>query len=119
MLTFPALSSGAIAQYPLAVSLDSDVRVIHFVDGSGQRYTNRAKLLRRWRIELAVLNEAEIEALENFFVALGGAYGSFVFPDPISGSLVPNCILEIAEMTSNYEGVDSTSTSVYIRETNG
>jgi hypothetical protein len=119
MVTFPTLTTGAIAQYPLTLSLDADVQVIQFVDGSGQRFTNQAKLLRRWRIEMNALDEAEIQALEAFFVELGGAYGNFAFPDPITGSLVPNCMLETAEMTSKYEGVDCSSTSIYIRETNG
>src|SRR3954453_9600148 len=112
MLSFPSLRSGATAQYPLGLTEDAAVQVIRFLDGTDQRFQSRGKLLRRWKIDLTALTEDEIGAVEAFFNALGGAYMKFSFSDPVSGDLIPNCILYTEELLFKYMVVDCPSTSL-------
>ncbi len=119
MATFPLLSSGAVAQYPTAVSNGQATRAIRFLDGSDQRYLTQGRSYRQWRIRLDLLNETEIWQLETFFSAQQGDFATFVFPDPISGTYVPNCRFAVAGFVSVYVGVDVSSASLMVMETNG
>lgn len=119
MATFPLLSSGAVAQYPLASTQGQAVQVIRFLDGSDQRYLTQGAVLRQWQIRLDLLNDAEIAQLEGFFVEQSGDYSPFVFPDPISGSNIPNCRIAAPGLMSAYVGVNAASTSFLVIETNG
>jgi hypothetical protein len=119
MLTFPLLNSGAVAQYPLPLTLQGSAQVISFIDGVDQRFIRQAKLLRAWEIQLSVLNDSEIQQVESFFLALDGQYETFSFPDPYSNSAVLNCRLGAPDLVSTYSGVDINSTSVWVVETNG
>lgn len=117
--TFPLLSSGAVAQYPMAVVTGQNVQAIRFLDGSDQRYLQQGRQFRSWQIKLNLLNEAEIASLEAFFVAQQGDYLAFSFPDPFSGAMVPNCRLGAPGMESTYVGVDTGEASLWVIETNG
>ncbi len=119
MATFPLLSSGSVAQYPTFVSNGQATQVIRFLDGSDQRYLTEGRSYRQWKIRLDLLTEAEIAQLEKFFSAQQGDFSMFVFPDPISGTDVPNCRLASAGFTSVYVGVDVSSGSLVVMETNG
>jgi len=114
---FPLLSSGAVTQYPLTVASGQVARVIRFLDGSDQRYLMQGKSLRRWQIRLDLLNEREIQQIEAFFVDVQGDYASFNFPDPLSGTYVPNCQLAAPSLVSEYVGVDNNATSFWVIET--
>lgn len=119
MPTFPSLSTGAVAQYPLPVSYTSPVQVIRFIDGTDQRYLARGKTLRSWHVQLAFITEDEIHQLEDFFESLGGQYSLFSFPDPYSGQIVPNCVLGESALTTDYLAVNLSSSSLWVVETNG
>jgi hypothetical protein len=119
MPTFPLLSSGAVTQYPAVVASGQGVQVIRFLDGSDQRYLTQGKMLRRWQIRLDLLDETEIAQIETFFMAQQGDFSTFVFSDPISGSLVPNCRLAAPGLVSAYVGVDVSAVSLVVVETNG
>lgn len=119
MTTFPTLNTGAIAQFPLALSAGQGAQVIRFLDGTDQRYLTQARMLRSWRIQLNLLNEDEIHQLETFFALQEGDYSVFTFPDPYSGSAVPNCRFTMAGLVTDYSGIDSASTEFSIIETNG
>ncbi len=119
MNTFPLLSTGAVTQYPLGIATGQSSQVIRFLDGTDQRFRMQGRMLRRWQIRLDLLNEDEIQALEAFFNSQLGAYSVFVFPDPYSGAGVPNCVFGADAFLSNYEGVDASSTSFWVVETNG
>lgn len=119
MALFPSLSTGAVTQYPTAFSTGQAVEVVRFLDGSDQRYLTQGRTFRQWQIRLDLLNDTEIAELEAFFIAQQGDYSTFVFPDPISGSGVPNCRLAAPGLASAYVGVDASSTSFYVIETNG
>lgn len=119
MATFPALQSGAISQYPLPMAQGQQTQVIRFLDGSDQRYLLQGRTFRRWEIKLTLLTDTEISGLENFFIEQQGSYGIFDFPDPISGSDVPNCRFGNPSLSSVYEGLNMNSTSLWVIETNG
>jgi|JI10StandDraft_1071094.scaffolds.fasta_scaffold1737789_2 hypothetical protein len=94
MATFPKLKTGAATQYPATASLEGSTQVTRFVDGRQQRFLKRAELVRRWELELSLLDEAEIRMLESFFAGQKGAAGTFEFEDPHSGVVYANCRFE-------------------------
>ncbi len=119
MNTFPSLRSGAVTQYPLGIVTGQSSQVIRFIDGTDQRFRVQGRMLRRWQIHLDLLRDNEIQALEAFFNSQLGAYSTFVFPDPYTGTEVPNCIFGADAFLSDYQGVDTSSTSFWVVETNG
>ncbi len=119
MLTFPALSTGAVAQYPLPLSYTLPAEIIRFVDGTDQRFLSRGNVFRSWHVQLSFVNEDEIRQIETFFEALGGQYAPFSFPDPYSGQVVPNCLFGESALVTDYVATDLTSSSFWVMETNG
>lgn len=119
MNTFPTITSEAVTQYPAAVQYSQSVQVIEYLDGADQRYLLQPKMLRLWRINLAQLNEAEVQRIEAFFAGQQGTYSSFLFPDPFTGTLVNNCRLAAPTLLTNYVDVDNASTFCWVLETNG
>jgi hypothetical protein len=119
MANFPVLSSGAVMQYPASTVSGQGAQLIRFIDGSDQRYLMQGSALRQWQIRLDLLNEAEMQQLEAFFVSQTGDYSPFVFPDPFSGSMVANCRFAAPGFLTEYVGVDAGSTSFWVIETNG
>jgi hypothetical protein len=118
MATFPQLSTGAVTQYSAPFAISQTVQVIRFLDGSDQRCLLQGKGLRRWLIHLELLNETEIQQIESFFKTQQGDDTSFTFPDPFSGTNIPNCKLEAPTLISDYLGPDVNSTSFWVIETN-
>ena len=118
MNTFPNIASNAVTQYPAVLQSSQAVRVLEFLDGSDQRYLVQSRALRLWRINLSQLNEDETQAIESFFANQQGQYSPFVFPDPFSGTNVPNCRFAAPELVTTYADVDNASTSCWVIETN-
>jgi hypothetical protein len=119
MTSFPILSSGAISQYPTECYTGRSVGVIRFVDGSDQRFLRTARPLRRWRIDLTLLNDSEIAALEHFFVVQKGMFSLFTFTDPASQHSIANCRIAESQMMSEYALHNGNSTFLWIIESNG
>lgn len=94
MASFPALKTGAVAQYGSDRETRFSTRVHEFIDGSEQRFPQFGAPLRRWVIRLDLLDEAELGRLQRFFEEQGGAAGSFEFTDPWTGLLHPDCSFE-------------------------
>jgi hypothetical protein len=69
-------------------------QTLTFVDGTQQRYRDGAGALLRWEVRLADLDEGELAAVEEFFAANQGAFGSFAFTDPQDGRVYDDCSLE-------------------------
>lgn len=118
MASFPLLSSGAVTQYPAPLATSQSSQVIRFLDGTDQRYLTQGRTFRQWQIKLNLLNENEIQQIEAFFAAQLGDYSPFAFPDPFSGTSVPNCRIAIPGLVTDYLGVDVSSTSFWIVESN-
>jgi len=94
MLRFPRLKSGAIAQYPLWKEIGYATWVGRFVDGSEQRYRLWGSPLRRWVVELDLLDEQELEELERFYEHVQRTGEAFEFTDPFDGQAYANCVFE-------------------------
>jgi len=93
MASFPTLKTGAVMQYPAKRTLKFNTNVIRFLDGTEQRYREEPSVLHQWTIQLDLLDEAELAALDQFFVSSQGQFGSFSFTDPWDGTVYPNCSL--------------------------
>lgn len=119
MATFPTLSTGAVSQYPAPLLTSQNVQAIRFLDGTDQRYMTQGRTYRTWEIRLDLLNEAELAQLETFFVQTAGDYASFGFPDPFTGTVVPNCRFANATLITTYSNTDAGSAVVMVMENNG
>jgi len=106
MASFPKLKTNAIAQYPVARRERFQNQTVRFVDGGEQRYRDSAGARLEWDIQLSLLDEGELAAIEEFFLANQGAFGSFSFTDPWDAQVYDNCrvsadvltLLSVAEM---------------------
>ena len=116
MATFPALKTGAVAQYPAAKSVRFSNQTMRFLDGTEQRYRNSAGPLRRWVIRLDKLDENEMAAIEGFFAANQGAFGSFHFTDPWDGVEHDDCSVESDVMIMHSISEMRGATSLVVRQ---
>ncbi len=98
MATFPKLKTEAIAQFPMSRRERFQNQTVRFVDGSEQRYRDSAGARLEWDIQLSQLDEGELAAIEEFFVAGQGAFGSFSFTDPRDGQVYDNCSLAVDDL---------------------
>jgi hypothetical protein len=116
MANFPALKTGAVAQYPSDRSRRFSTQVNRFLDGSEQRFRGFGTPLKRWQIRLELLNEAELERLKQFFIEEGGQAGTFIFTDPWDGTVHASCSFENDTMTAEYRAPGDVTASVVVRE---
>jgi hypothetical protein len=116
MNEFPRLKTGAVAQYPSQRTTRFSTGVMRFVDGSEQRYREFSGPLRRWTIQLATLDEEEMEAMEDFFLAEQGGYGTFHFVDPWDGTEYANCSLENPDAFFDFTGIHDGRTRLIVRQ---
>jgi len=117
--SFPVLSSGAVSQYPTESYRSRSVSVIRFLDGSDQRFLRTGRSLRRWRVDLSLLTDLEVSALQAFFSAQKGMFSSFTFTDPTTKKEVLNCRVANSQMIADYVSGNSNATLFWIMETNG
>jgi hypothetical protein len=82
--TFPTLSTGAAAQYPLDRRIERAAEQLEFLSLARQVYRERSR--RRWIIALELLDESEVATLREFFDQQRGRWGTFTFTDPADGS---------------------------------
>jgi len=115
-MDFPTLKTGAIAQYPMLRGNRHRSNVLRFADGSEQRFADSARGLHRWTLRLDLLDDSEAKSLDDFFVLIGGRFGTFSFRDPADGAVYPNCSLEQDTLTLLWRGEARIATSVTIRE---
>jgi phage-related protein len=119
MANFPALKTGAVAQYPSDRAQNFSTQVYRFLDGSEQRFPAYGASLRRWVIRLELLDESELTALQEFFVSEGGRAGVFSFTDPFDSTVYSNCSFDADELDLSFSGVADGRTSVLIKENRG
>jgi hypothetical protein len=115
MLTFPLLKNGQQAQYPLRRTLIQNVQTVSFLDGSEQRCATSGTL-HQWIIQLALLDEQELNALETFVEQVQGETGQFVFTDPLDGVQYNNCSLANGTLAEVFYGPARVATELIIRE---
>lgn len=103
MNEFPKLKTGAIAQYPLERQILCQTWIGRFVDGSEQRFREVSGPVRRWVLNLALLQEDEASTIRSFFAEMEGRHGTFSFEDPFDGTIYPNCHFEADELELEWE----------------
>jgi hypothetical protein len=113
---FPILRTGAVAQYPATNTTQFASFVVRFLDGSDQRYRHYPSALRRWTIKLDMLDETELNAIEQFFVAQEGRFGTFSFVDPWTQTTFPNCSLDQDTLDCQVQGEAQANTSLVVVE---
>ena len=116
MAIFPALKTGAYAQYPSDRTRQFATAAYRFLDGSEQRFAHYGSPLRRWTIRLNLLDEAELTALEQFYVAQGGRDGTFTFTDPFDEIVCPSCSFDGDTGLFEYAGAGRGTAIVVVRE---
>lgn len=116
MATFPALKTGAVAQYGSSRTRRFSTQVFRFLDGREQRFQDFGAPLRRWTIRLSLLDEAELGALESFFISHGGQAQTFAFPDPWDGTVYANCSFDHDQLATQYGGEARGMASVTVKE---
>ena len=115
--TFPTLKTGAITQYPATNTAQYSCVVTRFLDGSDQRYRDYSAPLRRWTIQLNMLDDAELSTLDQFFVTQQGRFETFSFVDPWTHSTIPSCALEQDSLDYELSGELRGSTNLVVVET--
>jgi hypothetical protein len=114
--SFPALSTGAVAQYPADRARQFSTVVSRFLDGSEQRFPNYGPPLLRWVIRLDLLTESELVNLETFFLSEQGQSGIFSFTDPWDGMAYTNCSFASGTMAAEFRDVGRGATQVVVKE---
>ena len=116
MATFPALRTGAVAQYPSDRQQTFSTQVYRFLDGSEQRFPAYAATVRRWVVRLDLLDEGELTGLGDFFVSQGGRAETFEFTDPFDGHLYSSCSFDADVLELTFSGEQRGKAVVVIRE---
>ena len=113
---FPTLKTGAITQYPATKTTQYSCVVARFLDGSDQRCRDYSAPLRRWTIQLNMLDDVELSALDHFLITQQGRFGTFSFVDPWTQSTISNCTLEQDVLDYQLSGDMRGSTSLVVVE---
>jgi phage-related protein len=116
MANFPALKTGAVAQYPADRTRQFSTQVFRFLDGSEQRFPGYGAALRQWTIRLDLLDEAELSNLQEFFLSEEGRAGSFTFTDPWDGTVYSNCSFGSDTLAMQFQGPQNGVTQVTVKE---
>ncbi len=116
MADFPVLKTGAIAQYPAERILGQPARVLRFVDNAEQSFRLQATPLKRWTLNLSLLDEDEVARLELFFSEQAGQLGDFAFKDPWDGSEYPSCRFAADGIAIQVLGEGRASTRLVIQQ---
>ncbi len=125
--SFPTLSFGSVAEYPLTdtSSFMSDVNESplgpRFVwSWYGSSLTNfPTGYLKAWRLSYPLISDADRATLETYFLGQQGRYGSFSFTSPIDSTTYSHVrfasdSLAIKHLTKNQQ-----STEITLIQTNG
>ena len=116
MSTFPAMKTGAVAQYPATRALEFSTQIVHFVDGSEQRFRNYGRPVHKWTIRLDLLDEDELAGVEEFFASAQGSLNSFSFVDPWDGVEYTDCSIEGDELETEFREAARGRATIVIRQ---
>jgi hypothetical protein len=87
MLTYPQLSTGALAQFPVKKRRRSRTVVNAAADGSRVAYADPAGATIEWQLAYSDLSDAELAALQTFHATSEGSLNGFTFVDPTANLL--------------------------------
>jgi hypothetical protein len=114
MAAFPKLKTSAITQYPATRRATYQNQTVRFLDGTDQRYRDSKGARYAWQISLSELDEGELAAVEEFFLANQGEFGSFAFTDPWDGQVHSDCSFESDELAVQSQAEMRGSTTLTI-----
>lgn len=77
-----------------------------------------ANALHGWQLDYAVLSDADLATLENFFMGQWGRYGSFDFVDPDNSTTYHGVRFDSDSLEIHHEQIGVSSLSVRLVETN-
>lgn len=116
MSAFPALKTGAVAQYPAGRTASYTTETFEFLDGTRQKYAQRKGPATRWIIRLDLLDDTEVAEICQFYQAQQGRFGAFSFVDPWDGSVHPDCSFEDDELLLELDGEAHGKLQLVIKE---
>lgn len=116
MIAFPSLKTGAVMQYPAQRGVQYATVALQFLDGAEQRFRNYAAPIHQWAIQVALLDQAELQTLQEFFRSLDGRAQDFSFTDPWDGTTYSSCSLASDSMKAALAGEWSGQTTLTIFE---
>jgi hypothetical protein len=116
MATLPLLKTGAVTQYPASTRIRCKSEVLRYLDGNEQRYREHPNPAHEWAIRLDLLDEGEVAAMEEFFQAQQGQFGSFAFTDPHTGIPYPDCSIREDSMGTDVLGEMRGRTMLVVKE---
>ena len=116
MADFPRLKTGVVAQYPSDRSQQCFTSVYRFIDGLEQRFRTGTVPLKRWTIRFDLLDEAELSAMESFFLSEAGRFGSFSFTDPWDDTVYASCSFDSDALELQFADLGRGVTSLTVRE---
>ena len=87
MLYFPQLPSGATGQYPIKKTGNQRTIISSAPDGHAFKLADSGAVLVEWQLQYQNLTDAEINVLEQFFLACDGQLIAFAFADPVGNLL--------------------------------
>ena len=82
MLVYPQLATGALSQFPVEKRRRLRTVVNAAADGRSIRLADPAAEATEWQLQYAGLSDAELAALQQFFLAAEGSLNGFTFLDP-------------------------------------
>jgi hypothetical protein len=88
MLYYPQLSSGSVAQYPVARSTTTRTVSNQLQSGDTIRMSDLAAEMVRWQLGYAGLSDAESSSISQLFAATEGRLNTFTFLDPTDNLLM-------------------------------
>ena len=103
-------------QYPATRDFSTSHTILRFVDGTQQCYRESQNVLRRWLVRLDLLDEAELAALQAFFISNQGRVASFQFTDPWDNTAWPDCSLDQDIFDFTLSAEMRASTSLVVKE---
>lgn len=92
MANFPALKTGAAAQYGCERQVGQRAAVQRFLDGTTRRFA-AARRKRSWRLRLSGLSAQEAERFGSFIAAHMESQDRFTFHDPWDGTDYGECVV--------------------------
>lgn len=87
MLYYPQLTTGAVAQFPVARSLDMRAVANQLPSGFTIRMSDPGWQKVQWQLRYSGLTDGERSSIENLFEASEGQLNTFTFLDPMANLL--------------------------------
>jgi hypothetical protein len=82
MLVYPQLTSGALAQFPVQRQRRLRTVINKLADSSTIKLADPHGAITEWRLAYSGLSDAELFALQQFFISTEGSLNVFTFLDP-------------------------------------